>query len=216
MSPQLASPHAPVLPTDDDNTTAADSTPLYSSFEHFEPGLQFLSNDPVAEDERHVMWQQQKQQKQQRELRQNNTATAAAPGITGPRSDHDDAEFVDLLYIVDPAGKTTVMNLASPSGPEPEPASAVPAPPTSTSSDPYALPAEHDDPNQRAYLPPLSAAFNPSSTATKVTIIAGSGSARALLGTELDLEEANELDYEAKLMSWWPRPEEDELKVERM
>jgi hypothetical protein len=49
-----------------------------------------------------------------------------------------------------------------------------------------------------------------------VTIIAGSGSARALLGTELDLEEANELDYEAKLMSWWPRPEEDELKVERM
>jgi hypothetical protein len=197
MSPQILSKDAPSANPD----ALTDSADLYSSFEHFEPGLQFLSNDPASEDKRHVLWQQEQQQKQQ--LRQDKD-TAPLKGMAelpGSRP-ADDPEFVDLLYIVNPAGETTVMNLTSP------------APAASAPFDQYALPAEHDDPSQTASLPPLSAAFNPSSTRT--TIIAGSGSARALFGPELDLEEANELDYEAKLMSWWPRPEADELKVERM
>lgn len=209
MSPQLASPRAPILPPDDDDAATTDSTPHYSSFEHFEPGLQFLSNDPSAEDQRHALWHQQQQHKQQHELHQNKTSATSRTT--------DDAAFVDLLYIVDPAGSTTVVNLTSPTSTSAATAAAAPVP---APSDRFALPAEHDEPNQPAYLPPLSAAFNnpPTSATTTATttIIAGSGSARALLGPELDLEMANELEYEAKLMNWWPSSEADELKVERM
>ena len=206
MSPQLRSNNAPLPPPD----VFTDGTPLYSSFEHFEPGLEFLSNDPSSEDRRHVLWQQQRLQNQQRDLRQSNAPQEGTIHFSHPHS--NDSDVTDLLYIVDNSGKTTVMDLTSP-----EPASAPLAPPALTpSAIPilYALPAEHDDASQTAYLPPLSAAFNSPSKTT--TIIAGSGSARALLGPELAEEECNELDYEARLMSWWPRPEADELKVERM
>jgi hypothetical protein len=202
MPPQTLSKKTP----SESAAPLTDGVDLYSSFEHFEPGLQFLSNDPVSEDNHHVLWQQEQQQKQQ--LPQDKDTAPLKDTATKLRDPGpNDPDFVDLLYVVNPAGETSVTNLTSP-------APAPPAPSPSAATDQYALPTEHDDPSQTAYLPPLSAAFNQSST--KTTIIAGSGSARALLGPELDLEEANELDYEARLMSWWPKPEEDELKVERM
>jgi hypothetical protein len=187
-----------------------DSAPLYSSFEQFEPGLQLLSNDPSSEDSQQVLRQQQRQQKQQRELYHDTTPQGGTTNSCNPVS--DDSGFIDLLYIVDPAGKTAVMNITSPG-----PVSAPLAPPASAASHPSeqnAPPAQHGDLSQTSSLPPLSAAFNTPSTTTP--IIAGSSSVRALLGPELELEEANELDYEAKLMSWWPSSGADELKVERM
>ena len=209
MSPQVLSQNTPP-PSYDPST---DSTPRCSSFEHFAPGLQFLSNDPTSEGKRHDLRQQQQQQKQQTKLHQDAVPQGETAKLRDPHP--NDSAYVDLLYIVNPAGETTVMDLTSPEPASASSSSAVPS--VSAAPGPpiqYALPAEHDDTSVPAFLPPLSAPFNPPATTT--TIIAGSGSARALLGPELELEEANELDYEARLMRWWPGPEADEIKVERM
>jgi hypothetical protein len=208
MSHQALSESTPPLPTD----TVIESTPLYSSFEHFEPGLVFLSNDPSPEDRRLALRRQQKKQQkqQQRELskdtapQDDDTSDLRAPSP-------EDSDFVDLLYVVDSAGHTTVMDI---SGPLPGP---VPPPTPQPTSSEYSLPAEHDVTTQTECLPPLSAAFKPPSTST-TTIIAGSDSAHAIFKSPAlkDEEEADERAREAKLMSWWPKPEADELKVERL
>ena len=117
-----------------------DSTPLYSSYEHFKPGLQILSNDPSPEDA-----QQQEQQ----------ARMTADSGDTWPDN-----------------------------------------PPTSAAlgiSEPDAPPAPQNPAN-----------------------ITGSSSAGALPQTELDLKETNEPDDKDKVMNWWPDPEGDEIKVERL
>jgi hypothetical protein len=206
-----------LLPEDIPSSTIPDSMPVCSSFERFKPGLQLLSNDPSAEDGRHVRWQQQQQQQQQQ---QEQKQPGVIPYDTAPKGGNADSgdpcsdipDVVDLLYIVDPAGKATVMNLTSPAS-----ASAPPAPPTSivsVISEQDAPAGRYDDPSQTTCLPRLSAAFSPPSPAPQR--IAGSGSASALPRIGDELEEANELDYEEKLMRWWPSSEEDELKVERL
>jgi hypothetical protein len=202
MSHQALSESTP-LPTD----IVIESTPLYSSFEHFEPGLKFLSNDPSSEDRRLALHRQQKQQQQQQQQQELSKDTAPQDDDTSDfrAPSPEDSDFVDLLYVVDSAGHTTVMDITSPPpGPVPPPT------PQPTSS-------EHE------CLLPLRAAFKPPSTST-TTIIAGSYSARAVFKSpalkeeeeEEEEEEADERAREAKLMSWWPKPEADELKIERL
>jgi hypothetical protein len=115
-----------------------DSTPLYSSYEHFKPGLQILSNDPSSEDEQQ---QQPRMTSDSGDTWADNPPTSAALGI----SEQD----------------------------------APPAP------------------------------QNPST-------ITGSSSAGALPQTELELKETNEPGDKDKVMNWWPDPEADEIKVERL
>ena len=190
MSHQAFSENIPPLPTD----TVIDSTPVYSSFEHFEPGLKFLSNDPSSEDRQLALRRQQEKQQKQREL-SKNTAPQDDDAFDLGAPSPEDSDFVDLLYIVDSAGHTTVMEITSPPpGPVP------PLTPQPTSSEQYSLPAEHDVTTQTECLPPLSAAFNPPSTST-TTIIAGSDSARAIFKSPALKEEADERAREAKLMS---------------
>lgn len=213
MSRQLLSKDIP-LPS---SGAISDGTPVYSSFERFKPGLQLLSNDPSAEEGRHVRWHQQRRQRQQQEQQQQQeqkqTGTIRC-GTTpkGGKTDSGDPCFDDSDF-VDPAGKATVMNATSPGS-----ASAPSAPPTSVASvisEQDAPPVQqHHDPSQAACLPPLSAAFSPPSITPQNT--AGSGSGSAQPRTEDEIKEANELGYEDKLMDWWPSPEADELKVERL
>jgi hypothetical protein len=217
MSGQLLPEDTP-LPC---SSTIPDSTPVYSSFEQFKPGLQLLSNDPSSEDGRHVRGQQSQQPQQQQQQQQQQKKPPMIHDDTAPKGGTtdlanpccDDSEYMDLLYIVDPAGKATVMNLTSP-----ESASAISPPPAAAAapviSEQGVPPVQHDGPNQTAYLPPLNAAFSPPFETPQS--IAGSNSASAPPRTEHELEEANELDYEDKLMKWWPSPEADELKVERL
>jgi len=210
MSHQAFSESTPPICPD---STIFESVPTYSSFEHFEPGLKLLSNDPSSEDLRLALHRQRKKQQQQREL-SNDTSLQdddmSAVRIPSP----GDSDLVDVLYVVDSAGETRVVDITGTTRPVPPP---TPQPASTTSSEHYGLPAENDGSTQTECLPPLSAAFNPPAT----TISAGSDSARAAQSAALKEgkegeEGADEAAREAMLMSWWPRPEADELKVERL
>lgn len=191
------------------DSTIFESAPTYSSFEHFEPGLKLLSNDPSSEDPRLALHRQRKKQQQQREL--SNDTSPQDDGMSAVRiPSHEDSDFVDLLYVVDSTGETRAVDITSTTRPVPPP---TPQPASTTSSEHYGLPAENDGSTQTECQPPLSAAFNLPAT----TISAGSDSARAAQSVALEGEEdTDEAAREAKLMSWWPRPEADELKVERL
>jgi len=211
MSHQAFSESTPPICTD---STIIESAPTYSSFENFEPGLKLLSNDPSSEDPRLALHRQRKKQQQQQRELSNDTSPQdddmSAVRIPSP----GDSDFVDLLYVVDSAGETRVVDITSTTRPVPPP---TPQPASTISSEHYGLPAENDGSTQTECQPPLSAASNPPAT----TISAGSDSARAAQSAALEErkegeEDADEAACEAKLMSWWPRTEADELKVERL
>src|SRR5271156_2278124 len=101
MSHQLLSANVPPLSPD----PVSDCTHTYSSFEHFVPGLQFLSNDPASEAGQLASnhQQQQQQQQQHQELRKDSSSPGDTINSNSRRP--DDSDFVDLLYVVDSSGK---------------------------------------------------------------------------------------------------------------
>jgi hypothetical protein len=175
--------------------SVTDLTTTYSSFEKSQPGFRFLSNDPLSKDT------QPPQSSHHHHQEFDNEAPAPptdADAIKSRYPGSDDSAFVDLLYIVDSAGKTSVTNITTP--------------------DTAALAVEahqHHVAVAPSCPPPHIGAFElPSPTPTPTTTTATS---TALPGSETsDDDDANELDYYTKLMVWWPTADADELKVERM